>query len=222
MKNLLAIDTSTSHASVALMFQEQVYSLKNDNVKQHAEYLLPMINELLAAAKISLANLDGIVFGAGPGSFTGIRVTCSVVKALAYAHDLDLYPVSSLKSLAYSATFDEDKKDTLVLVMLDARMQEVYWEYSTLMQGNGAQVGRVTDITIPKVEQLIICGPDLDDFLEILPTDIRNLPYVYKNVYPDALSMLRLAQAGHIQPVTAEAALPEYVRNKVVRGAANG
>lgn len=222
MKNILVIDTSTARAGFLLLSQQKFYSLENTNVKQHAELLLPMLNQLLEQANITLANLDAIVFGSGPGSFTGIRVTCAIVKAIAYAYDLPLYPVSSLQALAYSATCAEEAKNTPVLAMLDARMQEVYWEYSVLMHSNGAFVGNVADIHIPKVDNLIICGPDLDNFLKTLPSSLKNLPYVYKNVYPEVRSMLSLVQTGYIRPVSASVASPQYVRNKVVRGVTNG
>lgn len=222
MKNLLAVDTSTTRASVALYSAEQFFTLENNNIKQHADCLLPMISELLAGSGISLCDLDGIVYGCGPGSFTGIRVSCSVVKAFAYAHDLPVYPVSSLQALAFSAYADKPGADNQILSMLDARMQEVYWEYFTDMQGSGAEVSSVQDIKSSQADKLIICGPNLNEFLSKLPSMLRDKDYIYKDVYPTAESMLRLVQAGFVQPVDANSAVPMYVRNKVVRGAAGG
>ena len=222
MKNLLAVDTSTSQASVALYSAEQLFSLQNNNIKQHADCLLAMISELFEGANIGLQDLDGIVYGSGPGSFTGIRVSCSVVKAFAYAHDLPVYPVSSLQALAFSAGADKLGADTQVLAMLDARMQEVYWEYFSDMQGNGAEVSPLQDIHVSQADKLIIAGPSLDGFLSALPREMQDADYTYIDVYPTAESMLRLVQAGFVQAVNASSALPMYVRNKVVRGAAGG
>ena len=217
MKNLLAVDTSTTQASVALYSSEQIFSLQNNDIQQHADCLLAMIAQLLADAGISLPNLDGIVYG------TGIRVSCSVVKAFAYAHALPVYPVTSLQALAYSALTGKLDADTLILAILDARMQEVYWEYFTVdMQACGSEVSPVQDIQVANVDNLIICGPKLESFLQELPNNLQDKDYVYKDVSPSAESMLRLVQAGLVQAVDANSALPTYVRNKVVRGAAGG
>ena len=129
MMTLLAIDTSTERATVALAVGDTVFHDEKHNVREHAQCLLPMINGLLEKAAVSLSQLDGIVFGCGPGSFTGLRITCSMAKALAYAHDLPLFPVSSLAAIAnkvYHVT-ENLKPDTHVLAMLDARMQQVYF-----------------------------------------------------------------------------------------------
>ena len=86
--NLLAIDTSTDHATVALAFGNELLSEEQGSMRQHAQFLLPMVERLLTSASLSFSQLDGIVFGCGPGSFTGLRIACSVAKAFAFAHDL--------------------------------------------------------------------------------------------------------------------------------------
>ena len=101
--NLLAIDTSTEHATVAVTAHGELFSEEQGSMRQHAQFLLPMVERMLGLAGLSLTQLDGIVFGRGPGSFTGLRIACSVAKGLAYAHDLPLYPVSSLAAIAYEA-----------------------------------------------------------------------------------------------------------------------
>jgi len=97
---LLAIDTSTDRASVAISLGNELYAEEQDGLRQHAQLLLPMVERLLAHAGLSFSQLDAIVFGRGPGSFTGLRIACSVAKGLAYAYDLPLYPVSSLAAIA--------------------------------------------------------------------------------------------------------------------------
>ena len=93
---LLAIDTSTEIASVALMIGNELTCEEQGSQKTHAQLLLPMIDKLMVDAGLQLNQLDGIIFGCGPGSFTGLRIACSIAKGLAYAHDLGLIPVSSL------------------------------------------------------------------------------------------------------------------------------
>ena len=99
--NLLAFDTSTHRATIALKVNGRLETLSQDGVSTHAKNILPLIDSLIKKCNISFNALDGIVFGAGPGSFTGLRVACSVAKGLAYACDLPLYPVSTLLAIAY-------------------------------------------------------------------------------------------------------------------------
>lgn len=124
--NLLAIDTSTELASVALLYNGRLASREQGAQRQHAQLLLPMIEELLTSAGIELKQLDGIVFGEGPGSFTGLRIACSIAKGLAYAANLPLYPVSSLLAIASQENIQEG---TAVLSVIDARMNQLYWGY---------------------------------------------------------------------------------------------
>src|ERR1700733_12183845 len=101
--NLLAIDTSTTRASLAINLGGEILSKEQDAQHSHARLLLPMIEQLLAEAQLTINQLDGIVYGCGPGSFTGLRIACSIAKGLAYAHDLPLFPVSSLAAIAHKA-----------------------------------------------------------------------------------------------------------------------
>lgn len=218
MKKLLAIDTSTDKASIALTVSGQLFTKANSNIKQHAEFLLPMISELLQEANISLQDLDGIVFGCGPGSFTGIRVTCSVAKALAYAHNLPLYPVTSLQAIAYGACDGDFSGNISILALLDARMQEFYWQYFTDLQVGNPAVSSLKDIEIPEDSRLIIAGPNAKSLIDIKGYQTIEI----KEIFPMAKNMLKLVQNNYIEAVTAKDAAPLYVRNKVVSGGANG
>lgn len=216
--NLLAIDTSTERASVAVFANNIMYTKDHANIKQHAKYLLPMLDALLNEAGITLDDLDGIVYGSGPGSFTGLRVTCSVVKAIAYAKDLPLYPVSSLKAIAYAASSGEISADEGVLALIDARMNEVYWEFFTSFTSDDLHVTKAELIEIPDVQSIILAGVGLETYATLLPDKIRSLIKEPQNIYPLAELMIRLVLNNYIKPVSALEALPVYVRNQVVRG----
>src|SRR5262249_45227524 len=92
---LLAFDTATSVCSVALASDGAIHELARDVGQGHTEHLLSMIDELLATRSLSLGDCDAIGFGAGPGSFTGLRVACGVAQGLAYGIDRPVIPVAN-------------------------------------------------------------------------------------------------------------------------------
>lgn len=214
--NLLAIDTGNAYLTLALSVDGIIYEASEPSLKQHALSLLPMIDKLLHEAKVDLTVIDGIVFGCGPGSFTGLRIACSVAKALAYAADLPLYPVSSLLSIASAVEID---KTTGILAMLDARMGEVYWayyedrDYKILTE---EFVTKAKDLVLPSDKPFILAGLNLDEFIVEMPEDLRLNIKSRCTISPNATSMLRLVEKGIIKPQTVVDALPVYVRNKVV------
>lgn len=211
---LLAIDTSTEHATVALAIGDDVYSDEQGSLRQHAQLLLPMVEGLLTKASIKLNQLDGIIFGRGPGSFTGLRVACSIAKALAYAHDLPLFPVSSLAAVANEVYYTEPNlaSETQVLAMLDARMQQVYW--ACFSRDDSLPVEQVTaaeDVFAPTTP-LIVAGVGLDAYAAQFSTSLQAQIIKQRVVYPEARAMIRLVRQGMIQAVSAAEALPVYVR----------
>ncbi|MFN0313524.1 MAG: tRNA (adenosine(37)-N6)-threonylcarbamoyltransferase complex dimerization subunit type 1 TsaB [Burkholderiales bacterium] len=117
---LLAIETSTQWCSAALLLANDVRIREADAGQRHSELLLPMVDSLLKEAGLGVRELDGIAFGSGPGSFTGLRIACGVAQGMALGADLRLVPVCSLLALA------EASGQERVLSCLDARMGELY------------------------------------------------------------------------------------------------
>lgn len=137
MPILLALDTSTEACSVALYNQGEVTALDEVAARTHTQRILPMIDQLLSESAISLKQLDGLVFGRGPGSFTGVRVGVSVAQGLALGADLPLYPVSNLTAMAQAAHQQLGVNE--VMCAIDARMSEVYFSYLRLLPNRDEQ-----------------------------------------------------------------------------------
>ncbi|MDF1646392.1 MAG: tRNA (adenosine(37)-N6)-threonylcarbamoyltransferase complex dimerization subunit type 1 TsaB [Legionellaceae bacterium] len=211
--NLLAIETSTSRASVALSFQGELFVEEEVSIRQHARVLLTMIDTLLASAGIDFQAIDGIVFGEGPGSFTGVRVACSVAKALAYAHDLPLFPVNGLYAIAYG----QRQSQRPVLAVIDARMNQLYWAFDPKV-GESAKVSSPKEIHIPEDVQVVLAGVAFKPYMDTLPLHVSQALVSQQEVFPEASAMTQIVQAGEIAPVSAEAAKPLYVRDQVTGG----
>lgn len=129
MHTVLAIDTTTSACSAALYYRGEVISRFQLASREHTRLLLPMVDELLVEAGVSLNQLDALAFTHGPGSFTGIRIGFGVVQGLAFGADIPVCPVSSLATLALTGVRRQHVGDQpcVVMPMFDARMDEVYW-----------------------------------------------------------------------------------------------
>ena len=122
---LLALDTSTDACSCAVYDDGTIYQRYELAPRKHAELILPMADSLLAEAGLQPRDMDAVVFGCGPGSFTGLRISCGVAQGIAFAADIPVIPVSSLAALAQAAYQQYEKNH--VCVAVDARMEEVYW-----------------------------------------------------------------------------------------------
>ena len=135
---VLAIGTSTDWCSVALRYRDDAGRPRTDAFAEraghaHSRRVLMMVDSLIGAARLKLADVDAIAFDAGPGAFTGIRIGCAVAQGLGFALHRPLVPVSSLEALAYQSLGAERLVDraagtgaSVALAALDARMGEVY------------------------------------------------------------------------------------------------
>jgi tRNA threonylcarbamoyladenosine biosynthesis protein TsaB len=121
---ILVIETSTEWCSVAVGDGLRWHAREEPAGQAHSARALAMCAELLAETGWPLASLDGIAFGAGPGSFTGVRIACGLAQGLALPGDLPVVPVPTLAALAQAAwTRDGHSR---IVACLDARMREVY------------------------------------------------------------------------------------------------
>ncbi len=224
-KKYLAIDTTTEACSVALCCDGNNQSRYTEEPRQHASLVLPMIDELLAEAGITLSQLNGIAFCQGPGAFTGLRIGAGVVQGLAFSADLPVLGVSTLATMA-QRTYREYNASH-IYAAIDARMGEIYWGcYSLsnnmmLLQGEESVVephALILPSTINKQDKWVGCGTGWA-FNEAIESAGIQVSKVYNKMLPHAIDALTLAipglEAGN--GVSAEFALPHYVRNNVAK-----
>ena len=129
MANLLILDASSSLCSVSLLTASGDVHLCEQQPRRHAQRLLPMVDEVLQQAGIDKTALDGIAYGRGPGSFTGIRIAASVMQGIALALALPVFGVSSLQAIAQQLAQQNDQlvPGSQIAVVTDAHMGEVFW-----------------------------------------------------------------------------------------------
>jgi tRNA threonylcarbamoyladenosine biosynthesis protein TsaB len=128
--NILAIDTTGSECCVGIARQDGLHFLQTKSSAQsHSRCILATIDALLRDAALSLSDLQLLVWNAGPGSFTGIRIAASVVQSLSYSLQIPFLSVSALEALAFASarTLDESNQERHIKVAVDARMNGIYW-----------------------------------------------------------------------------------------------
>src|SRR5712664_430585 len=116
-----AIETSGEWCSLALWADGEIRGLEQRTLNRHSELALPMLERLLEDSGLSAARLEAVAFGAGPGSFTGLRIACGIAQGLAFARDLPVLGVSAFEAIA------EESAAPRVVACIDARMREVYY-----------------------------------------------------------------------------------------------
>jgi len=214
---LLAIDTTTDACSCALYLDGDIQDRSVIAPRQHTALILPMADELLHEAGLKPIQLDGVAFGRGPGSFTGLRIASGVAQGIAFAADIPVAPVSSLAILAQAA-YIENRAEK-VLAAIDARMSEIYWgcyivDKQGIMRVEGAENVCAPDkINLANTEQWYGVGNAWSIYADKL-----GVQHYQGDRYPQARAMIPLALAAFQegQIVSAENALPVYLRNQVV------
>lgn len=215
---LLAFDTASEWCTAALLIDGAVSFRAVHAGQTHSQLLAPMLGELLAEAGLSLQQLDGLAYGMGPGSFTGLRIACGVAQGLALGADLPVLGVSTLEALAEEAGEGADE----VLACLDARMNEVYAAlYRREGAGWRALAGPVVcppqAAPLPESPGCIGAGSGFAAYPALVERMQGRLARTAADAIPHARAIARLAAprfaAGEFGPP--ETAEPLYVRNKV-------
>ncbi len=144
---ILAVDTSTNVASVAIIEDDVIIGEYNCNRgKTHSQRLMPMVQHLMETAGLTVSDIDAFAASIGPGSFTGLRIGVTTVKAMAFASEKPVISVHTLDALAYNIPFAEN----LICPMIDARNNQVF---TAIYRFIGSKLERLTDyMGIPVTE----------------------------------------------------------------------
>jgi tRNA threonylcarbamoyladenosine biosynthesis protein TsaB len=227
---LLALDTSTEYCSVALGVATDRDSPRFADLHVRHERtgsvssarLLPAVGEVLEAAGARLTDCVAVAFGAGPGSFTGLRTATGAAQGLAFGASLPVVPVSTLMACAEAARTQDDTV-RCVLVAMDARMEEAYWAiYAWTDEGDWSVVSAPA-LSAPEA----IAAPDL-------PFTLAGNAYTAFGARLTAAQRARTIDAEALPHAAAVAAIglrawrrgdgidpalaaPEYIRDKVAQ-----
>ena len=219
MATILAIETSSEMASCALLRGERVYFRESSGVRTHSQSVRPMIQELLAEAGIVLRDCDAIAYGAGPGSFTGVRTACGNAQGLGFGAGQPLLPIVTLDAMALACR--ERHGSDEVLAVLDARMNEVYWAQYRFEGGQPVAVlppALSAPSSVTPAGPARACGNGFAVYRKELETRYAGkLSQIDAGRHPHARDIARLAIARFQanEAMSAEHAVPVYVRNKV-------
>ncbi|XAS66385.1 tRNA (adenosine(37)-N6)-threonylcarbamoyltransferase complex dimerization subunit type 1 TsaB [Micrococcaceae bacterium Sec5.7] len=212
---ILAIDTSAV-ASAALVSDDAlegvVGSFSTEDTRSHAEVLAPGIEQLLATAGITGADIDAIVTGVGPGPFTGLRSGIATARTLAYVWNKPLYGLMSLDAVALEVAESTAAVPELI-VATDARRKEVYWARYSLVDGqlphlvDGPHVGFAKDL------------PDIPAYgagAGLYADEVRANPD-FSSEHPDALFLGQFALARLAAGESLLDSTPLYLRESDAR-----
>jgi tRNA threonylcarbamoyladenosine biosynthesis protein TsaB len=214
---ILALETSSQWCSAALWLDGRSLWREELAGQRHSELILPMVDALLREAGMGLDAMDAVAFGAGPGSFTGLRIACGVTQGLAFARGLPVVGVSTLLAVAHAG--DSDR----VVSCLDARMGEVYFaayerdpvQWRVL---HPPQLWKAAEVPLVEGSDWLGAGSGFAEHGMVLAGRLAGrLAAVRPELHPHARDIASLAvelvRTGATVP--AEDAQPIYIRDRV-------
>src|SRR5467141_214606 len=219
--NLLAIDTSTDFCSVAASRGEALFSRHERAGQGHAERILDMVDQVLVEARLEFAQIQGIAYGAGPGSFTGLRIAAGVTQGLALARGIGVVGIGTLLALAEEAA--GEAVASRIIACLDAHKGEVYHAAYRRAGAGWEEVSapglyRPEAVPVAPGEDWTGCGDGFAAYRERLAARLgERVSAMRPDAAPSARAVLKLAMprfaAGEAKD--AATAVPVYLRDKV-------
>lgn len=198
--NILGIDTTTKTASCTILKENEYYTEEITNEITHSEKLLPIIHKTLKENNLTLDNIDLLAATNGPGSFTGIRIGLATIKAFAQVKDMDIFSISSIDLMAYTAAKkyfakNPQAKVCLVLSLIDARNNRVYYRINKVIRDDNDKYtitspedvqnelidDAVKEASTFTLDSFVIAGDCVDKYMDKFGTIVNP---VYYNFYP--------------------------------------
>jgi tRNA threonylcarbamoyladenosine biosynthesis protein TsaB len=219
----LAIETSTDSLSLAVTRADQTWTYTGAGAAQSSPQALPQIQALMAQAGLQFSELNAVVFGRGPGAFTGLRTACSLAQGLAFGAGVSVLPLDTLLAVAEQARATLQATHLRVLAVLDARMDQVYSAAYEYLEGvwheqQAPQVQSPQEVAAPSEwdQDCVAAGNAWEVYAGRWSS---RLPVQRLAVWPTAEALTRLAPVAwqHGQAVPPEQALPLYIRDKVAQ-----
>ncbi|MCU0938306.1 MAG: tRNA (adenosine(37)-N6)-threonylcarbamoyltransferase complex dimerization subunit type 1 TsaB [Burkholderiaceae bacterium] len=218
---LLAFDTATEVCSVALARGARIVERSEVVGQHHSDRVLPMAQQLLVDEGVTLSEIDVIAFGAGPGSFTGLRIACGVAQGAAYGIDARVLPIGNLAALAMRAG-ELAAGARRVAAAIDARMSEVYWAVYDLADGDAVEVIAPSLSSAQALPALLApLTPDTlaGDAQTVFADALATIPVAHRlpQARASARTIALLAQRAQArgESVAPSLAMPLYVRDRV-------
>jgi tRNA threonylcarbamoyladenosine biosynthesis protein TsaB len=221
---ILALDATSEYCSAALSVNGHLLSRSLHAPREHTQMLLSFVDELLKEGNISLKDLDAIAFGAGPGSFTGLRIAAAMAQGLAFGANKPVVPISSLRAMADEA--HEQTGAEQVMVALDARKNEVYWALYRWDDHEGMKLVQTEEVLLPSevslpdhLNEWVAVGNGFQVYHAAFETKLSGeAKSIHPDIMPQATAIARCAihDLAQGKAVDAHLALPTYIRDNVV------
>jgi len=215
---ILSIDTCTEIISIALINGKVITEKSFPLGKDYSGKILPEIKLLLSESNLKIEDIDAIAFGAGPGSFTGIRVACGIAYGVAYTNNLPIIGINTLEALAFLSNHEN------CISCIDARMGQVYLgiyqnRNDTITSLIEPGLFNPTKLPkLPKIKKAIVIGSGLGIYKKELRFQYSDIELEYfedKCSLASAIGILSIGQFGN--GFNLKNAAPIYIRNKVAQ-----
>lgn len=215
---ILGIDSSAKSASVAITDEKKVISHFYINTGlTHSQTLMPMLENALALAGLSLNDINLFAVNKGPGSFTGVRIGVSAIKGIADIVKKPCVGVSTLESMVYNVT----ESDCVICCVMDARCNQVYNAIFDVSEGKINRLTEDSAISIDELEtflnkykkNIILVGDGADLCYTKLSDKIKNLTInPDNNKYQNAVGTCYCALNHENEKISSSELIPEYLR----------
>tara|TARA_B100000795_G_scaffold244164_1_gene208530 strand:- start:1193 stop:1873 length:681 start_codon:yes stop_codon:yes gene_type:complete len=215
---ILSIDTCTETISIALRVDKVVTEKNFPSGKDFSGKILPEIKMLLSESNLKVKDIDSVAFGAGPGSFTGIRVACGVAYGIAYANNLPIIGINTLEALALLSEHEHS------ISCIDARMGQVY--LGVYENKNGVitpliEPGLFNPTELPKlpnIKKAIVIGSGLNSYKDEFKSQYSDIILdCYEGKCSLAPQITNLSIGKFSKEFNLKNAAPIYIRNKVAQ-----